>query len=172
MIKRFNTFDHDAILQELKINKVCVVNNYCSDKLVELNKELDTILSDGIEPNMLPNLVKRVNPDDMPSCLMTTLWNENTRKITEAYLNNRFKLDKVFVHKDVCNKQTNNVFPHFDMTRKFKLYICLNDMDKSNGCFCVNLEKNKYVDGLRRVNKNNNIFTVGHKLYNGICEIK
>ena len=141
MVRYFNIFNHDDIIDELKVNKICVVNDYCSDKLTELNREFDTILSRGLDTKMLPNLVKRVNPTDMPSYLMKTLWNENTSKITERYLNNRFKLDKVFVHKDICNKSTNNVYPHFDMTRKFKFYICLNDMDKTNGCFCVNLEK-------------------------------
>ena len=38
--------------------------------------------------------------------------------------------------------------------------------------FLCEFRKNKYVDGLRRVNKNKNIFTAEHKLYNGICEIK
>lgn len=58
-----------------------------------------------------------------------------------------------------------NVYPHFDYHKKLKFYLCVNDMDTTNGCFKVLLNKLDMVNDIRNKNRRNNIFNENHKLY-------
>ena len=73
----------------------------------------------------------------------------------------------VFIHEDYQNINTNNTFPHFDKSRCFKFYICLNDMNNTNGCFKIvpnSLEKTKI---LRKKSVDKNVCKRGHLYYSG-----
>ena len=81
-----------------------------------------------------------------------------------------FMKDKknVFIHKDYECLNTNNTYPHFDYARHLKFYLCINDMDTTNGCFKVLPNKLDMVAKLRNTgNRRNNIFNKEHNLYTG-----
>ena len=75
----------------------------------------------------------------------------------------------IFIHKDYESLSTNNTYPHFDVERKLKFYICLNKMNLSNGCFKVLPNSIKMVENIRNtIGKRKNIFNEGHNNFNGI----
>ena len=78
-----------------------------------------------------------------------------------------------FIHKDYECLNTNNNYPHFDYDRKLKFYLCVNDMDSTNGCFKVLPNELEMVNKMRNNgNRRNNIFNKNHKFYNGIRHIE
>ena len=79
----------------------------------------------------------------------------------------------IFIHKDYECLNTNNTYPHFDYDRKLKFYLCVSDMDITNGCFKVLPNKLDMVNEIRNSgNRRNNIFNENHKLYTGMKHIE
>ena len=168
------------IIEKVKNKGICVVKNFVNkDELKEIETEFDSILNkykSSLDNNTEPNKCLRTN-------INTQIINQNnntniyylfTSKFIKKISNNilgSYKYDNIFAHQDFCNLNTNNTYPHFDYDRKLKFYICVNDMNISNGCFKALPGKMSLVEEKRKINRRNNIFTLGHKLYNG-TEIK
>jgi len=168
------------IIEKIKNKGICIVKNFINKgELKEIEIEFDNILK-----NYKSNLVANIEPN---KCLRTNInteiinKNNNTNiyslfasqfitNISKKILGN-YKYDNIFIHQDFSNLSTNNTYPHFDYDRKLKFYICVNDMNTTNGCFKALPGKTSLVEEKRKINRRNNIFTLGHKLYNG-TEIK
>ena len=170
----------NEIIEKVKTIGVCIVKNYVDNqKLNKIEKEFDDILNKYkiyLDANCEPNRCLRTN-------LNTQIINQNNNyniyslfanqfvlNIANNILGN-FKSDNIFIHHDCKNLNSNNTYPHFDYDRKLKFYLCVNDMNKTNGCFKVLPKKMDLVEEKRKINRRNNIFTPDHKLYNG-TEIK
>ena len=168
------------IIEKIKTKGICIFENYINkDKLKKIESEFDNILGANkdrldvntglnrcIRTNMNTKIINQSNNNNIYS----TFKNEFITNIANKILGN-FKYDNIFIHKDFENLNTNNTFPHFDYDRKLKFYICVNDMNITNGCFKALPEKMSLVNEKRKINRRHNIFTPGHKLYNG-TEIK
>jgi len=172
--------NENDIVNKIKNQGICVIKNYVNrEKLNNIEQEFDTILDiykNHLDPNYEPNrnLRTNINTDVINKTNNTNIYllytNELIVNISKKILGN-FKYDSVFIHHDFKNIRTNNTYPHFDYARKLKFYLCVNDMNITNGCFKAFPNKMKLVEEKRKINRRNNIFTPGHKLYNG-TEIK
>jgi len=168
------------IIEKIKTKGICIFKNYVGkEKLNDIEQEFDNILDiykNRLDPNYEPNRNLRTNVD---TDVINQTNNANIYLLyTSAFIVNisknilgNFKSDNIFIHHDLQNVLSNNTYPHFDYNRKLKFYLCVNDMNKSNGCFKALPSKMKLVDAKRKINRRNNIFTPGHRLYNG-TEIK
>ena len=75
----------------------------------------------------------------------------------------------IFIHKDYETLNTNNNYPHFDKDRKLKFYLCINDMNTTNGCFKVLPNSLKIVENiLNTIGNKKNIFNKNHNNFNGM----
>ena len=136
-----------------------IMNNETNrfDKNTGKNKSLRTNLNNNyININNFPNICKVLN--DYFIIKICQMFNIN-------FLNDK---KDIFIHKDYECLNTNNVYPHFDYDRKLKFYLCINDMDTTNGCFKVLPNSVNMVSEIRNNgNRRNNIFNENHQLYTG-----
>jgi|UniRef100_A0A6C0C0H4 ectoine hydroxylase-related dioxygenase (phytanoyl-CoA dioxygenase family) len=170
------------IIEKIKSKGICIVENFVNkDKLKDIETEFDSILKNyksSLDTNTEPNKCLRIFPN-----MFTKIVNQNNntnifslfkskfiKNISNNILGN-YKYDNIFIHQDFTNLNTNNTYPHFDYDRKLKFYICVNDMNISNGCFKAFPGQLSLVNEKRKINRRNNIFTPDHKFYNG-TEIK
>ncbi len=168
------------IIKKIKTKGICIFKNYIDkEKLKLIENEMDNILhifKSNLDKNTGQNRCLRTNIDTniinqyTNNNIYSTFKNDFVTNIADNILGN-FKSDNIFIHHDLQNLLSNNTYPHFDYNRKLKFYLCVNDMNKSNGCFKALPGKMKLVDTKRKINRRNNIFTPGHRLYNG-TEIK
>jgi len=168
------------IIEKIKSKGICIFKNYIDkEKLKLIENEMDNILhifKSNLDKNTGQNRCLRTNIDTniinqyTNNNIYSTFENDFVTNIANKILGN-FKSDNIFIHHDLQNVLSNNTYPHFDYDRKLKFYLCVNDMNKSNGCFKALPGKMKLVDTKRKINRRNNIFTPGHRLYNG-TEIK
>jgi len=169
------TRDIEKISERVKRDGVCIIENYINkEDLSQVEKEFENILSSNKQ---------RLDKSEKNKCLRENIKNLSKYKTIYSYFVNSFvkeisnktwgnwEYDLIFIHKDFQNELTNNVNPHFDFDRKLKFYLCVNDMGLENGCFKILPGKNDLVKEKRKINRRKNIFTPGHKLYNG-TEIK
>lgn len=167
-------------IEKLKTSGVCIFKNYIDENtLKNIENEFDNILckhKNNLDPNTGQNKCLRtnINTNVINKTKNINIYSLFTSdfiiNISKNILGN-FKYDNIFIHCDLENLNTNNTYPHFDFDRKLKFYICVNDMNISNGCFKALPGKMSLVEEKRKINRRNNIFTLGHKLYNG-TEIK
>ena len=172
--------NYKEVIEKIKINGVCIVKNYIDNqKLNRIEKEFDDILDkykiyldDNYEPNrcLRTNLNTEIINQNNNYNIYSLFANQFVLNIANNILGN-FKSDNIFIHHDYKNINSNNTHPHFDYDRKLKFYLCVNDMNKTNGCFKVLPKKMDLVEEKRKINRRNNIFTPDHKFYNG-TEIK
>ena len=164
------------IVTQIKRDGICVIKSYVDKVLLKkIDTEFEKILNTHAKQKGLHKSIRtNVNSD-----IVNMQQNNNINTLfTSAFIItiankvlDRWKYDNIFIHKDYKNQKTNNTYPHFDFDRKLKFYLCVNDMNKTNGCFKALAGKNSLVEEKRKINRRNNIFTPGHKLYNG-TEIK
>ena len=179
MINLITAQNIEKIIPKFEKNGICIIKKYITnEKLKLIDYEFNTIINGNhnFDPNTEPNICLRTN-------INSNIININKNKnIHSAFSNNfinsiaenilgSFKSDSLFIHKDFKNLKSNNTYPHFDYDRKLKFYLCLNDMNVDNGCFKALPNQMKLVEKKRKLNRRNNIFTPGHKFYNG-TEIK
>lgn len=172
--------NYKEIIEKVKTNGVCIIKNYVDNqKLNKIEKEFDDILDkykiyldDNYEPNrcLRTNLNTEIINQNNNYNIYSLFANQFVLNIANNILGN-FKSDNIFIHHDYKNINSNNTHPHFDYDRKLKFYLCVNDMNKTNGCFKVLPNKMDLVEEKRKINRRNNIFTPDHKFYNG-TEIK
>jgi ectoine hydroxylase-related dioxygenase (phytanoyl-CoA dioxygenase family) len=168
------------VTNRIKTDGICVVKNYIdSDTLALIEKEFDNILNNNYnyDKNLGKNKCLRTN---MNTSIINNKLNYNIFNIfnsnfihntTTTILGKKWTYDKIFIHQDFENVDTNNTYPHFDHNRKLKFYICVNDMGRDNGCFKTLPGSLQLTKDKRKINPRMNIFTPGHRLYNG-TEIK
>jgi len=168
------------VIKKIKSQGVCVIKNYVGKKkLNDIEQEFDSILDiykKRLDPNYELNRNLRTN---IHTDVINKTNNANIYLLyTSAFIVNiaknilgNFKSDNIFIHHDYKNVNSNNTYPHFDYDRKLKFYLCVNDMNKTNGCFKVLPNKMNLVEEKRKINRRNNIFTPDHTFYNG-TEIK
>lgn len=169
----------DKIIPKFEKYGICIIKKYVTnEKLKLIDYEFNTIINGNhnFDPNTEPNICLRTNINsniiniNKNTNIHSAFSNNFINTITENILGS-FKSDALFIHKDFKNLKSNNTYPHFDYDRKLKFYLCLNDMNVDNGCFKALPNQMKLVEKKRKINRRNNIFTPGHKLYNG-TEIK
>jgi len=172
----------DEICDKIKMQGYFVCKNYVSN-IEKIDNEFENIIN-----NKANNFDKNTGNN---KCLRTKLNNDylNKTNFPEIYKNlfnsftmkicKNFGIDFVkdpkdtFIHKDYECLNTNNVYPHFDYDRKLKFYLCVCDMDITNGCFKVLPNKLDMVNEIRNSgNKRNNIFDENHHLYAGTHHIE
>lgn len=172
----------DTICNKIQNQGYFIYKNYSSN-IKRLDYEFESIINN--KSNIFDqNTGKNV-------CLRTKLNNKYLNKLIFPNIYNAFHNEfiiqickklgidflkdpkDVFIHKDYETLNTNNNYPHFDYDRKLKFYLCVNDMDKTNGCFKVLPNKLDIVNQIRDSgNKRNNIFNEKHKLYTGTHHIE
>ena len=168
------------IVNKIQNDGICIIKNYVNkENLKSIEKEFDNILKNNnskLDKNTGRNKCLRINVN---SDIINNKQNHNInylftsmfiKTISNSILG-KWMFHSLFIHIDCENIDTNNTYPHFDYDRKLKFYLCLNDMNIDNGCFKVLPNSIKLVEQKRNISKRNNIFTPGHKLYNG-TEIK
>jgi len=163
------------IIKKIKNKGICIFKNYIDkEKLKLIENEMDNILhtfKSNLDKNTGQNRCLRTNINTniinqyTNNNIYSTFENDFVTNIANKILGN-FKSDNIFIHHDLQNVLSNNTYPHFDYDRKLKFYLCVNDMNKSNGCFKALPGKMNLVDTKRKINRRNNIFTPGHRLYN------
>lgn len=165
------------IINLIKTQGICIIKNYVQpDTLSKIEKDFDHILKEfkcKLDKNTGVNRCLRtnLNSKEVKNTTINEIYSTDfVNNIAKGVLGS-FKSDNIFIHKDFKNIGTNNTYPHFDYDRKLKFYICVNNMDKTNGCFKALPGKIDLVKEKRNINRRKNIFTPGHKLYNG-TEIK
>ena len=169
-----NNNNIDNICDKIKTKGYYIFNNYITN-IQEIENEFDIIINDT---NNLFDLNTGKN-----KCLRTNLngnyLNYKNFPYIYNYLNTQFIINickqfninfnidnkDTFIHQDYESLNTNNTYPHVDFNRKLKFYLCISDMDSTNGCFKVYPNKLDIVLQLR--NKRNNIFNKNHKLFTG-----
>jgi ectoine hydroxylase-related dioxygenase (phytanoyl-CoA dioxygenase family) len=170
-----NKNDTENIVKYIKEKGICVIKNFITiDKISNYEQEFDHILisnKNKCDSNYGNNICLRtnVNTDILNSNkypLINNIFTSNYIKSISNRILKNIKYDNVFIHHDVESVNSNNTYPHFDYDRKLKFYICLNEMNTTNGCFKALPEKQKLVRKKRSINRRKNIFTKGHNLYN------
>ena len=180
-----------GIENKIKSIGCCVIKGYVPKiNIKKLNLEFENILNenkDKLDDPMSWQQINTVydNTKKNNRCLRTYLNNEIINNKNYSIINNLFNTNyinsinclvlsnwdninrQVFIHEDYQNMLTNNTYPHFDKNRFLKYYICVNDMNKSNGCFkIVPFSLSKSCE-MRKNSITNNIFKKGHKYYSG-----
>jgi hypothetical protein len=172
----------NKITEQVRTCGVCVIKNF-TNKINIINEEFEKIINDktiNFDKNTGKNKCLRTNLNGnylnkITFPLIVNLFNLKIIKDVCKSFNINFNTDQkdVFIHKDYECNNTNNVYPHFDNDRKLKFYLCVNDMDTTNGCFKVLPNKLDMVNEIRKNrNKRNNIFNKNHKLYTGTQHIE
>ena len=168
--------DINRISDKIKRDGICVIKNYIDrEKLKKIDEEFENILSSNIGNRKIFGKNKfiydrEVNKFKKFDTVYNLFTNNFINNISNKILGHS-KYHEICIHKDFQNKSTNNVYPHFDYDRYLKFYLCVNDMNLENGCFKILPGKNDLVKEKRKKDKRKNIFTPGHKFYNG-TEIK
>ena len=172
----------DEICDKIKTQGYFVCKNYVSN-IEKLDNEFENIInneSNSFDKNTEKNKCLRtnlnnnyLNKSNFPE-IYENLFNISTMKICKIFGIDFVKDKKdIFIHKDYECLNTNNVYPHFDYDRKLKFYLCVNDMDITNGCFKVLPNSVNMVSEIRNNgNRRNNIFNKNHKLYTGTQHIE
>ena len=172
----------DEICDKIKTQGYFVCKNYVSN-IKKLDNEFENIISNesnNFDKNTGKNKCLRtnlnnnyLNKTNFPE-IYKNLFNISTMKICKKFGIDFVKDPKdTFIHKDYECLNTNNVYPHFDYDRKLKFYLCVSDMDTTNGCFKVLPNKLDMVNEMcKSRGRRNNIFNENHKLYNGIQHIE
>jgi len=171
--------DIDIIYEQINTQGYYIFNNYISN-IEEIENEFNIIINDqnnlfdlntGKNKCLRTNLNSNyLNVKNFPNICN----NFNTQFIINICkkFNINFNSDRdnktTFIHQDYESLDTNNTYPHFDFDRKLKFYLCVSDVDTTNGCFKVFPNKLDMVLQLRNNSKRNNIFNKYHKLFNGI----
>ena len=174
------TIGETDIITRVKNDGVCIFKNYIhKEKLKLIENEMDNILktynsyldkNTGLNKCLRTNINTKIINQNNNNNIYSTFKNDFITNTANKILGN-FKSDNIFIHHDIENVSSNNTYPHFDYDRKLKFYLCVNEMNKSNGCFKALPNKMNLVEKKRIINRRNNIFTPGHKFYNG-TEIK
>ncbi len=170
------------IHEDIKTKGFFVFKKYITD-ISKIDNEFEQIIN-----NEHNNFDKHTGKN---KCLRTNLNNNylNETNFPEIYKNlfNKFVIDicknfkidfikdvkDIFIHKDFESLNSNNTYPHFDYDRKLKFYLCVSDMDTTNGCFKVLPNKLDIVNEIRKNgNRRKNIFNKNHELYTGTQHIE
>lgn len=177
-----NNNNIDEICDKIKTQGYFVCKNYVSN-IEKLDNEFENIMNNeqnnfdkdtGKNKCLRTNLNNNyLNKTNFPE-IYKNLFNISTMKICKNFGIDFVKDKKyTFIHKDYECLNTNNVYPHFDYDRKLKFYLCVSDMDITNGCFKVLPNKLDMVNEIRNSgNRRNNIFNENHKLYTGTQHIE
>ncbi len=173
-----NNIDINEICEKIKTQGYFVYKNYVSN-IEKLDNEFENIMNNetnSFDKNTGKNKCLRsnlnnnyININNFPN--ICKVFNDDfIIRICEMFNINFFNDKKdIFIHKDYESLSTNNTYPHFDVDRKLKFYICLNNMNLSNGCFKVLPNSIKMVENIRNtIGKRKNIFNEGHNNFNGI----
>jgi len=168
------------VTNRIKTDGICIIKNYIdSDTLALIEKEFDNILNNNYNYDKHTGKNKCLRTNMNTSIINNNLnynifniFNSNfINNTTTTILGKKWTYDNIFIHQDFENVGTNNTYPHFDHNRKLKFYICVNDMGRDNGCFKTLPGSLQLTKDKRKINPRMNIFTPGHRLYNG-TEIK
>lgn len=172
----------DEICDKIKTQGYFVCKNYISN-VEKIDNEFENIINNetnNFDKNTGKNKCLRTNLGDnylnknnFPE-IYKNLFNISTMKICKNFGIDFVKDKKdTFIHKDYESLNSNNTYPHFDYDRKLKFYLCVSDMDITNGCFKVLPNKLDMVNEIRNSgNMRNNIFNENHQLYTGTQHIE
>ena len=164
------------IVNRIKRDGICILRNYVDKKLLKkIDAEFESILQRHAPQNtknkiVITNVNSNIVNGEQNRNLNTFFTSPFIRNIANNIIH-QWKFNNLYIHKDYENAETNNTYPHFDYYRQLKFYLCVNDMDKSNGCFKALPNTKKLVEEKRKNNAFLNNFTKGHERYNG-TEIK
>ena len=172
----------DEICDKIKTQGYFVCKNYVSN-IKKIDEEFEDIINNkqnNFDKNSGKNICLRthlnnnyLNNNIFPN-ICNIFNNEFIIRICKKFGIDFLKDQKdTFIHKDYECLNTNNTYPHFDYDRKLKFYLCISDMDTTNGCFKVLPNKLDIVNEIRnRRNRRNNIFNKNHDLYTGTQHIE
>lgn len=152
----------------VKENDIHILENEV-DMILDVNKEhLDkSVLNRNIRTNLNTNICNPTNSPLLHKYLNSTYIQEIASKFYNYFNISNYKKDGLFIHHDVQNEKTNNVYPHYDFIRRLKFYICVTDMTETSGCFHILKDSLNLSKKQRAVNARNNVFFKGHRLYSG-----
>ena len=171
----------DEICDKIKTQGYFVCKNYVSN-IEKLDNEFENIINKPnkfdrntgknkcLRTNLNNNYLNKTNFPEIHQNLCNNFIQEICKKNGINYAKDG---KDTFIHKDYECLNTNNTYPHVDYDRKLKFYLCVSDMDTTNGCFKVLPNKLDMVNEMRKSRgRRNNIFNENHKLYNGIQHIE
>lgn len=163
----------ESIHTILKTKGVYVLKGFSTNHS-EVQREFDAIIQsnafqkdkDTGNNNAIRTTLKKINAFKASYELFQSPW--IIELCTLFHINYKNDPKDLFIHHDFECLETNNTYPHFDKHRKLKFYLCVNDLDETNGCFKVIPDQLEEVEKLRRTNgPYKNIFDSSHPSFCG-----